>query len=222
MSRLNLYRLPLLAATLLFAASSYGADTRSERLWLPASAAHLRPFLRMAVDLAMEDEDCTDVLYARLNEYRTTYEEPTFTILCKKDAKTTFNRVVPITEVDPDYFAKIQQSEEATDTARTLSPEIEALRNQLVSPSAASGSGASAAERAPAAAPSARADEDPDDLTLDLETNSVDRGNTDLLSAPTSTSASVIRSTRANEDPNDLTLDLGTPANSAASPAPDH
>jgi hypothetical protein len=219
MSRLNLYRLPLLAATLLFAASSYGADTRSERLWLPASAAHLRPFLRMAVDLAMEDEDCTDVLYARLNEYRTTYEKPTFTILCKKDAKTTFNRVVPITEVDPDYFAKIQQSEEATDTARTLSPEIEALRNQLVSPSA--GSGASAAERAPAAAPSARADEDPDDLTLDLGTNSVVRGNTYLLSAPTSTSASVIRSTRANEDPNDLTLDLGTPTNSAATTATD-
>ena len=180
MSRLNLYRLPLLAATLLFAASSYGADTRSERLWLPASAAHLRPFLRMAVDLAMEDEDCTDVLYARLNEYRTIYEEPTFTILCKKDAKTTFNRVVPITEVDPDYFAKIQQSEEATNTARTLSPEIEALRNQLLSPSAASGSGAQAPT--PAAAPN----------------------------------------TRADEDPNDLTLDLGTPANSAATPAPDH
>ena len=175
MSFSRYHSLPLLAVTLLFAVSSYGADTRSERLWLPASAAHLRPFLQMAVNLAMEDEDCVDVLYARLNDYRTTYEEPTFTILCKKDAKTTFNRVVPITEVDPDYFAKIQQSENAADTARTLSPDIEALRNQLLSPAAAaSGSAAQQAapvRAAPAAAPSTEVHEDPNDLTLDLETH---------------------------------------------------
>lgn len=172
MSFSRYHKLPLLAVALSFAASTYGSESRSERLWLPASAAHLRPFLQMAVDLAMESEDCTDVLYARLNEYRTTYEEPTFTILCKKDAKTTYNRVVPITEVDPDYFAKIQQSEDAADTARTLSPEIEALRNQLLSPSAASSSGArqSALEPAPAAVPSVQVEEDPNDLSLDLET----------------------------------------------------
>ncbi len=137
----------VLLTALLSSASSHGADTRSERLWLPASAAHLRPFLQMAVDLALEDENCTDVLYARMNEYRTIYDEPTFTILCKKDAKSTFNRVIPITEVDPDYFAKIQQSEDALDTARTLSPEIEALRNQLLTPSSAAG--ASTQESAP-------------------------------------------------------------------------
>lgn len=164
-------KLLLFTVAVLLAVPSYGATTRSERLWLPPSAAHLRPFLEMAADLAMEDEDCKDILYARLNEYRTTYEEPTFTILCKKDAKTTFNRVVPITEVDPNYFTKIQQSEEAASTARTLTPEIEALRNQLLSPTAASSSGErqAAPERAPAAVPSTEVNEDPNDLSLDLD-----------------------------------------------------
>lgn len=174
MSHLRYLKLPLVMAAMLFAASSFGADTRSERLWLPASAAHLRPFLQMAVDLAMENPDCTDVLYARLNEYRTTYEEPTFTILCKKDARTTYNRVVPISEVDPDYFAKIQRSEDASDAARALSPEIEALRNQLLSPAAAGASSAprAAPARTSAAVPSTAVNEDPNDLTLDLETGS--------------------------------------------------
>lgn len=185
MSPFSQHKFSVLAVTLLFAASSYGADTRSERLWLPASAAHLRPFLQKAVDLALEDENCTDVLYARLNDYRTTYEEPTFTILCKKDAKNTFNRVVAITEVDPDYHAKIQQSEKAADTARVLSPEVEALRSQLLAPSAAGGAAAqqAAPERAPVAAPKTEVIEDPNDLTLDLETH------TETPAASTSTPA---------------------------------
>lgn len=165
MSPFRHHKLSLFAVAVLCAASSYGADTRSERLWLPASAAHFRPFLQMAVDLAMENEDCVDVLYARLNEYRTIYEEPTFTILCKKDAKTTFNRVVAITEVDPEYYNKIQRSEDAANTARALTPEIEALRNQLLSPSAAS------ATNTQPAVPSAAVVEDPNDLTLDLDPN---------------------------------------------------
>lgn len=173
MSLMNQFKRPAIAsviALLTLVSPSYGADTRSERLWLPASSAHLRPFLQMAVDLAMQNEDCVDVLYARLNEYRTLYEEPTFTILCKKDAKTTFNRVVPITEVDPDYFAKIQQSEEALDTARTLSPEIEALRNQLLAPSAVNGN---AAQQATPPTPNSTAEEeDPNTPSAQLEPGS--------------------------------------------------
>jgi|GEM_PF-2399430 len=124
---------------------------------------------------------------ARLNEYRTTYEKPTFTILCKKDAKTTYNRVVPITEVDPGYFAKIQGSEDAAETARTLTPEIEALRNQLLSPSAASSSGArqAAPERAPAASSNNAVNEDPNDLTLDLETRTETPSTSTANPAPT-------------------------------------
>lgn len=58
------HKFTLLAFTLLLSAQSVGSESRSERLWLPASSAHLRPFLQMAVNLAMENEDCVDVLYA--------------------------------------------------------------------------------------------------------------------------------------------------------------
>ncbi|MCB1665014.1 MAG: hypothetical protein KDI28_04505 [Pseudomonadales bacterium] len=131
-------RLALATLCLLLGTPSMAAENsiQSERLWLPASASELRPFLQMAVDMALQDENCKDILYARLNEYRTIYEEPTFTILCQKDPKTTFNRVIKITEVDPEYFDKIRASENALDTNRTLSPEIEALRRQLGAPAA--------------------------------------------------------------------------------------
>lgn len=128
--------------------SAAAQDVESERLWLPASATNLRPFLVMAVNKVKEDPACVEVLYARLNEYRTIYEEPTFTILCQKDPKTTFNRVVKITEVDPEYFAKLQAGADAASQAQSLNPEIEALRRQLLAPTGAQGS-------APAADPAA-------------------------------------------------------------------
>jgi hypothetical protein len=99
---------------------------------LLASAANLRPFLVMAVNKVLEDPSCVEVLYARLNEYRTIYEEPTFTILCQKDPKSTFNRVLKITEVDPEYFEKLRASADASNQAQSLNPEIEALRRQLL------------------------------------------------------------------------------------------
>lgn len=131
--------LSLATLGLLLANATQAAEvaTRSERLWLPASASHLRPFLQMAADMALQDENCKEILYARLNEYRTIYEEPTFTILCQKDPKSTFNRVIKITEVDPEYFDKIRASEDALNTNTTLSPEIEALRQQLAAPQSA-------------------------------------------------------------------------------------
>lgn len=129
---------------------AHAQNVNSERLWLPASAANLRPFLVMAVNKAMEEETCVEVLYARLNEYRTIYEEPTFTILCQKDPKTTYNRVVKITEVEPEYFAKLQAGADAATQAQQLSPEIEALRRQLMAPAGAQGS---APTEAPGAAP---------------------------------------------------------------------
>jgi len=132
-------------------ASVAAQDVQSERLWLPASATNLRPFLVMAVNKVKEDPACVEVLYARLNEYRTIYEEPTFTILCQKDPKTTFNRVVKITEVDPEYFAKLQAGADAASQAQGLNPEIEALRRALLAPSGAQGS-------APSDVPPAAAD----------------------------------------------------------------
>jgi hypothetical protein len=126
----------MLALCLIAPAGAIAAETRSERLWLPASAQNLRPFLQMAADLALEDTTCTEILYGRLNEYRTAYEEPTFTILCKRDERTTFNKIIPITQVDPDYFARLQASENAASQSQTLSAEVEALRQQLLAPSA--------------------------------------------------------------------------------------
>ncbi len=165
MNSINHIFLPSIALLLVIAtltSTAQAASTRSERLWLPASASHLRPFLQMAVELTLEDETCTEVLYARLNEYRTIYEEPTFTILCKRDAKSTFNRVIAITEVDPEYFVKLEASEEALDTSRNLSSEIEAIRQQLLSPQATTPS------PAPASAPQVQ--EDPNDMSIDLGT----------------------------------------------------
>lgn len=167
MNYFNCLRLPFIATTLVIAtltSTVHAADTRSERLWLPASASNLRPFLQMAVDLALTDEDCADVLYARLNEYRTIYEEPTFTILCKRNAKSTFNRVIPITEVDPDYFAKLEAGQEALDTARNLSSDINAIRQQLLN------SSPTPTTPTTAPAPAAPIQEDPEDMTLDLST----------------------------------------------------
>jgi len=168
----TLHSLPLTARRALLAAfvvlaglpaTATAQNVVSERLWLPASAANLRPFLVMAVNKVMEDPTCVEVLYARLNEYRTIYEEPTFTILCQKDPKTTFNRVVKITEVDPDYFAKLQAGSEAATQAQRLNPEIEALRQQLLAPAAATGT-------APAAAPEAApVEEVPANTSLDLQ-----------------------------------------------------
>lgn len=152
LTKKSTHRLALAALSLLLGVPAMAAENsvQSQRLWLPAGASDLRPFLQMAVDMALQDENCKEILYARLNEYRTIYEEPTFTILCQKDPKTTFNRVIKITEVDPEYFDKIRASENALDTNRTLSPEIEALRQQLGAPAVpsqpAAGSPAPAAE----------------------------------------------------------------------------
>jgi len=138
------------------------ATTDPTRLWLPASAAHLHPFLELAVAEALRDPSCTEVLYARLNEYRTIYEEPTFTILCKKDFKSTFNKVYQITELDPEYHNRIAQSEATAQLTQGLTAEIESLRQQLVTPVQPSEPTATVELLVPK-------DEDPNDLSLDLD-----------------------------------------------------
>ncbi len=136
--------------------------TDRTRLWLPESSAHLQPFLELAVAEALRDTTCTEVLYARLNEYRTIYEEPTFTILCKKDYKSTFNKVYHITELDPEYNSRIAQSEATSQLTQGLTAEIESLRQQLVTPLEPSEPTATVELLVPK-------DEDPNDLSLDLE-----------------------------------------------------
>lgn len=138
------------------------STTDRTRMWLPESAANLHPFLELAVAEALRDTTCTEVLYARLNEYRTIYEEPTFTILCKKDYKSTFNKVYHITELDPEYNNRIAQSEATSQLTQGLTAEIESLRQQLVTPVQPSEPAATVELLVPK-------DEDPNDLSLDLE-----------------------------------------------------
>lgn len=60
-----------------------------------------------AAQRAMEHPDCGEVLYGRLNEYRSERGENAFTILCMRDARYTFNLVFNTSdleevEVDPE------------------------------------------------------------------------------------------------------------------------
>lgn len=139
------------------------AETDPSRLWPPASAQHLLPFLKLAVAEALQDATCTEVMYARLNEYRTVYEEPTFTILCKKDYKTTFNKVYQVTELDPEYNNRIAQREVAAQNSVVLTDEIETLRQQLLTPVEPSAPTANVELLQPPQ------NEDPNDLSLDLQ-----------------------------------------------------
>lgn len=151
---------------------------KPERLWLPSSAQHLRPYLQLAVEQALENEDCLEVLYARLNEYRTVYDEPTFSVLCKKDYKTTFNRIYQVSELDQYYDSRVAESEAAASNAVELSDDIRALRESLLTPTDAIVSNAlpAAVQQAiPAETPTAAQgqnrparEEDPNDLSLDL------------------------------------------------------
>ncbi|MDO9317774.1 MAG: hypothetical protein Q7V56_06210 [Gammaproteobacteria bacterium] len=144
------------------AGAEVAATTDPTRMWLPESAANLHPFLKLAVAEALRDTTCTEVLYARLNEYRTIYEEPTFTILCKKDYKSTFNKVYHITELDPEYNSRIAQNEATSQLTQGLTAEIESLRQQLVTPEKPSEPTATVELVVPK-------DEDPNDLSLDLD-----------------------------------------------------
>ncbi len=164
---------PMLLVFGLSCLHAQSADNKFERSWLPASAQHLRPFLLMAMERALEDPACTEVLYARLNEYRSVYEEPTFTILCKKDYKTTFNKVFNITVLDPNYNSRIAESQAAAANAGNLSSAIDALRQQLVAPSEAVPpqpieTQVRVREPAPEPEPIPLLHEDPNDLSLDL------------------------------------------------------
>jgi len=101
------------------------AEIRPERLWLPAGSSHLRDLLNIAAFRALEHSDCKEVLYGRLNEYRTENADTAFTILCMKDERTTFNLVFYAS----DLSSGAGQTSEADDAASR--EELERLRNLL-------------------------------------------------------------------------------------------
>lgn len=107
-----------------------GAERVKESVqWLPGTHRELQPYLELAITAAQQREDCMEIIYARLNEYRTENDEPTFTILCKKDFKHTFNIVYRITELFPEYISTSEDRDRALDIAQQERREnLEAVR----------------------------------------------------------------------------------------------
>lgn len=91
----------LLLASVLAGGLSAAEAVKPHRLWLPSSQSNLRGLLEAAANRALEDPDCTEVLYGRLNEYRTENEGTAFTILCMRDPRYTFNLVFHASELEP-------------------------------------------------------------------------------------------------------------------------
>ncbi len=107
----------------------YAETVSPDRLWLPPSAAHLMPALQEASRQALNHPECAQVLYGRLNEFRTEHEAPALTILCQRDARSTFNLVFRVDEL------RVSDTEEnnlvyTTDNAAS---NLEALRRALLS-----------------------------------------------------------------------------------------
>lgn len=63
------------------------------RLWLPPQHTASAGLLLAAANRALEHPDCAEVLYGGLNEFRTEREGTSFTIMCIKDPRTTFNQI---------------------------------------------------------------------------------------------------------------------------------
>ncbi|MDT8427173.1 MAG: hypothetical protein RQ757_00230 [Pseudomonadales bacterium] len=148
------------------------ADLPPDRMWLPRDSEYLRPYLNAAVLRALANDDCKQMLYARVNEFRSQDSDPVFTILCLKDRRTTFNLVFPIAELDPSYLAPSRTEMEAAgqneDAAEPLSPMLQELRELLLLDP---GQVISAPVPVPPASSSepARPSRDPQSLDLDLE-----------------------------------------------------
>lgn len=148
------------------AAESPSPILSAERLWLPPSQEHLLPVLQRAVEMALSDPDCGQVLYGSLNEFRTERGEPALTILCQQDARTTFNLIYRVSEVratmtESAATASSDDGEDNLDALRRLLMSDEELRRQPAS--GATGQDNSGVEQAGAE------EQDEPSLELDLD-----------------------------------------------------
>lgn len=82
-------------------ATANAAPVLPHRLWLPARQENLRDLLVAAAHRALQDPDCAEVLYGRLNEFRSENDETAFTILCMRDPRYTFNLVFNASDLEP-------------------------------------------------------------------------------------------------------------------------
>lgn len=100
-------------------------ELRADRLWLLPRHAEFADLLNRAGRQALQHADCNEVLYGSLNEFKTERIGTSFTILCMKDARTTFNQV---------FFANDLMSEEELTAveAPVASEDLERLRQMMV------------------------------------------------------------------------------------------
>lgn len=120
-------------------------ELRTDRLWLLPRHAEFADLLNRAARQALQHADCNEVLYGSLNEFKTERIGTSFTILCMKDARTTFNQV---------FFADDLKSEEELTVAEEPdgSEELERLR-QMMQPSGQPGDSQSPTAIQPALVP---------------------------------------------------------------------
>lgn len=124
-------------------------SVKAHRLWLPPSQENLRELLVAAAQRALDDPDCAEVLYGRLNEYRTENAETAFTILCMRDPRYTFNLVFNASDLEPADAGQERVSN---------TEDLQRLRELLgdIPASVRSGSGENGAQQSP---------EEPEDTT---------------------------------------------------------
>ena len=122
-TRMNRTLAAILLIGLTLTSVGASAEIREERLWLPPAFAQYSEALKTAAELALEHPDCQDVLYGRLNEFRSENSEISFTILCMKDARSTFNQVFAL--------AELLDNPEADARRAARQQELEQLRNLL-------------------------------------------------------------------------------------------
>lgn len=103
----------------------------ANRLWLPPQHRESAGRLLTAAIVALEHPDCGEVLYGGLNEYRTEREGKSFTIMCIKDARTTFNQIFFASDLSETEIETLEG--DAASSAENA--EIEHLRQFIQNPS---------------------------------------------------------------------------------------
>lgn len=150
-----------------------------ERLWLPPSAANLRPALEEAARRASRDPECEEVLYGRLNNWRTEQGDPSMTILCQRDARSTFDLVYRVAELS------LHDEEQIPDfSTRDAESNLETLRRLLMSESDSGSAAESEAEEAENLNRQITPDEANRSLELDLDELLRNRNQDDQQEAP--------------------------------------
>jgi hypothetical protein len=104
-------------------------ELRPERLWLLPRHAEFAPLLNRAAEQALQHPDCIEVLNGGLNEFRTERTGISFTILCMKDARTTFNQVFYAEDLMVGDELDNEEEPEAV-----LDSELQRLRDMMLPP----------------------------------------------------------------------------------------